>query len=109
MSDVHERRREKDRLAQARARARAKESGEPMGHALDALLCEGLALTLAGRDRDDPVRVAIQKGISKAFAARRVGASKAVGRRLQARLSISTSLRTALDERRLEGIEGGTA
>ena len=106
MSDVHERRREKDRLAQARARARAREAGEPMGHALDALLVEGLALTLAGRDRDDPVRVAIQRGISKAFKARRVGASPATARRLQARLSISSSMQTALDERRLEAIDG---
>ena len=75
-----------------------------MGHALDALLVEGLALCLAGRDRDDPVRVAIQRGISRAFRARKVGASGAVARRLQARLSISSSLRTALMERGLEGI-----
>lgn len=104
MSDVHERRRERDRRAQAAARARARESGEPMGHSLDALLCEGLALTLAGRDRDDPVRIAIQRGISRAFKARKVDASPAVARRLQARLAISSNLRTAIMEREIDAI-----
>lgn len=104
MPDVHERRREKDRLAQARARARAREAREPLGHALDALLVEGLALTLAGRQPDDLVRIALQRGIARAFKARKVGASDAVARRLQARLSISSSLRTAIMERKLEAI-----
>lgn len=103
--DVHERRKERDRQAQARARAKARDANEPIGHSLDALLVEGLALTLAGRDRDDPVRVEIQKGIARAFKARRVGASPATARRLQARLSISTTLQTALDERALDGID----
>ncbi len=104
--DVHERRRARDRVAQAAARRRAREAGDPMGHALDALVIEGLALALAGRNADDPVRRAIMRGITRAFAVRRIGASSATARRLQARLAVSTALEMALAERRLEAIGG---
>ena len=102
--DVHERRRARDRIAQARARAKARETGEPMGHGLDALLLDGISLVLAGREQGDPVRVAIETGIARAFKARQVGASRTIARRLQARLSMSSSLRTAILERKIEGI-----
>lgn len=102
----HDRRRERDRVAQAAARRKAREAGEPMGHALDGLVVEGLSLALAGRASDDPVRREIMKGITRAFAARRVQASAATGRRLQARLSVSSSLEFALSERALDAITG---
>ena len=103
--DVHSRRRERDRVAQAAARRKAREAGEPMGHALDGLVVEGLSLALAGRAADDPVRQAVMRGISRAFRARQIGASAATARRLQARLAIGISLELALEERRIDAIE----
>ena len=102
IDDVHERRRERNRVAQAEARKRSRETGEPMGHALDAVIIDGLALTLAGRDVDDPVRVAIEREISRACWARRVAATPVLARRLQSRLAISPGLRGALSDRRFE-------
>lgn len=103
--DPQERRRIRDREDQARRRAEARESGEPMGHALDSIIIDGLALMLAGRDMDDPVRLAWTRAMARAIRARRKQPTKALARRLQARLTISSSLETAIIERRVEDIE----
>ena len=103
--DVHERRRQRDREDQARRRAEARESGEPMGHALDSIVIDGIQLMLAGRDMSDPVRIAFTHAMTRAIHARRKSPTKALARRLQTRLAISSSLETAIIERRLEDIE----
>jgi hypothetical protein len=103
--DPQERRRQRDREDQARRRAEARENGEPLGHALDSLIIDGLALMLAGRDMDDPVRLAWTRSMARAIRARRKQPTPALARRLQARLSISSSLETAIVERRVEAIE----
>ena len=103
--DPAERRRQRDREDQARRRAEARESGEPMGHALDSLVIDGLTLMLAGREMDDPVRLAWTRSMARAIRARKKSPTPALARRLQARLCISSSLETALIERRVEAIE----
>ena len=100
--DVHERRRQQNRVAQAAARKRSRETGEPMGHALDAVLVDALALVLAGREPDDPVRVAVEREINRACWARQVKATPTLAGRLQRRLSVSSGLRHALMNRRFE-------
>ena len=103
---VHERRRQRDREAAAARRAESKASGVPMGHSLDALIVEGVALMLEGRDAGDPVRMAYMRAQTRACHARRVVATRTLGTRLQARLSVSSDLRQAIIERSIEAIDG---
>ena len=102
--DVHDRRREKDRTDQARRRAEARANGEPIGHALDSLVIDGIQLMLAGRGMDDSIRIAWTRAMTRAIHARRKAPTPALARRLQARLAISSSLETAIIERRVEAI-----
>ena len=103
--DPQERRRQRDREDQARRRAEARGSGEPLGHALDSIIIDGIALMLAGREMDDPVRLAWTRSMARAIRARRKAPTPALARRLQARLTISSSLETAIVERRVEDLE----
>ena len=103
--DPHERRKIRDREDQARRRAEARESGEPMGHALDSIIIDGLTLMLAGKTVHDPIGMAWTKALARAIRARKKSPTPALARRLQARLTISSSLETAIVERRVEEIE----
>ncbi|WP_237481492.1 hypothetical protein [Lichenibacterium dinghuense] len=96
--DVHERRLVADRDRKRRFRAAARASGEPVGHALDSLLIDGIALCLEGRSRTDPVTVAMLRGIGEALQLAGVAETPDLQRRLRSRLRVGARLRTRRDE-----------
>lgn len=100
--DIQARRREMDAQRAAARRARARETGTPIGHGLDTILVEALALLLAGRGPDSPVRQAYLGHVQHVLAARGVTASPELAARLQARLTISGSYREREVGRRAE-------
>lgn len=100
--DIQARRREMDARRAAARRARARETGTPMGHGVDTVLVEALALLLAGRDADSPARQAYMSCVHRVLAARGIGASPELAARLQARLSVSSGFREREVSRRAE-------
>ena len=103
--DAHDRRRERDRADQAARRAEARASGERVGHGLDALIIDAVALFLAGCEDGDPIKLKWTKALTRAVKVRKVPANKRLVDRLQARLTIGSSLENALIEAKIEAIE----
>ena len=100
--DIHARRLARDAERAAARRARAREANTPMGHGLDSVLVEALALLLAGRGPDSPVRQAYLGHVQRVLAARGVTASPELAARLQARLTVGTSFKGREVNRRAE-------
>ena len=91
----------RDRDRKRATRAALNEAGEVHGAKLDLVVIDTVALTLKGRPEGDPVRDAIMRTLGDVLRLHAVPLTPGFKKRLRARITVNTNLRSKLAEREL--------